>query len=351
MNKHFRFVLFFLYLFSCIVSISGQDLLASAEEQETAGNFDEAFSSYCSWLEQNREAERFDTVFNRAFDLPVRVGLQLDCLYTLLDTVTNSSPRYMLLKKTARIEEFLGRLAEAQHHYEEAAFLIPENRDFLSLFRSAFLLYELGYFERSFAQAKTIRSLCTDHELVYDTLILSGRILYAQNNRLEAKEVLYTLLDKKSLESATADQLYGIHQLAVTIGMYTEAESVFRTLKTVYPESIPTYMLFSPEDQNIITEYPPPATLLSVPLELSAEKERSITYTGVQTGSFLKKEHAEHMVRELKVKGFRAAITEKLIEGKRYYKVIVPVPENSDPQQIIIKLKENGYEGFLLFKN
>ncbi len=328
-----------------------EELLDQAGEYESAGDFEKSFASYCSYLKKKQGTGDFESVFVRAFTLPVRVGVQLDCLYSLLENTENSPYRYMILKKTAQIEEFLGRLAEAQQHYEETAFLIPEKRDFLSLFRSAFLLYELGFFERSLAQAKTIRSICNEQEIVDDAVILSIRILYAQNRLSDARVLLRTHLNGIDPESVTADQLYNIHQLAVQLGMQGQAAAVSGMLETVYPESIPTHLLSSTEDQSLITDYPTPATLLSASSDPPVKKEPGTTYTGVQTGSFIKREYAERMADELKEKGFSAVITEKVTEGNRYHKVIVPVPANSDPQKIIIRLKENGYEGFLLSGN
>jgi tetratricopeptide (TPR) repeat protein len=366
-NDQLRFFLISLCLLFSAVYLFGQettgqnapeqispaeDLIELAREYESAGVFEKSFGSYCSYLKKNLGMEDFEAVFIRAFSLPIRVGVQLDCLYSLLENAEKSSHRYMVLEKTAQIEEFLGRLAEAQQHYEEAAFLIPEKRDFLSLFRSAFLLYELGFFERSFAQAKTIRSICNEQELVDDAVILSIRILYAQNKLSDAEALLATLHDGIDPESITADQLYNIHQLAVQLGMQDEAAAVSLMLETEYPKSVPAYLLDSTEHRSRVTDYPTPAALLSaVSDDLPEEKEPGTAYTGVQTGSFIKREYAERMAAELKEKGFGAVITEKVTEGNHYHKVIVPVPENANPQKIIIRLKENGYEGFLLSDN
>jgi cell division protein FtsN len=70
----------------------------------------------------------------------------------------------------------------------------------------------------------------------------------------------------------------------------------------------------------------------------------------VQTGSFRDQENAEYMVRDLEASGFEAGIAEKQIGGTLYYRVVIgPLMTVDQAQAVLMKLKDAGYEGVLLF--
>jgi hypothetical protein len=66
------------------------------------------------------------------------------------------------------------------------------------------------------------------------------------------------------------------------------------------------------------------------------------------------KENAEYMVRDLKKLGFPAEFREDpRPDGRKIYKVLVPLAPGQrsveETQKVLIRLKEQGIEGFLLF--
>lgn len=70
----------------------------------------------------------------------------------------------------------------------------------------------------------------------------------------------------------------------------------------------------------------------------------------VQTGSFRDRENAEYMVRDLKASGFETEIMEKQIGGTLYYRVVIgPLMTVDKAQAVLMKLKDAGFEGVLLF--
>ncbi|MBN1835271.1 MAG: SPOR domain-containing protein, partial [Spirochaetales bacterium] len=70
----------------------------------------------------------------------------------------------------------------------------------------------------------------------------------------------------------------------------------------------------------------------------------------VQTGSFRDPENAQYMVRDLKAAGFGAEISEKQLDGKKFYRVVIgPAMAPEEAQQLMLRLKVAGFEGFLLF--
>ncbi|TVR87951.1 MAG: hypothetical protein EA428_12460 [Spirochaetaceae bacterium] len=70
---------------------------------------------------------------------------------------------------------------------------------------------------------------------------------------------------------------------------------------------------------------------------------------GVQTGSFRDAENAEYMVRDLEDRNFAARQRSRTVGENEFHQVYVPVA-GADPQEILVRLKEVGFEGFLLFE-
>ena len=71
----------------------------------------------------------------------------------------------------------------------------------------------------------------------------------------------------------------------------------------------------------------------------------------VQTGSFTVEENAEYMVRDLHRAGYSARIQKRELNGKSFFRVVVE-PEgggSAAAQGLLLKLKNAGFEGFLLF--
>ncbi|MFO7848571.1 MAG: SPOR domain-containing protein, partial [Spirochaetia bacterium] len=70
---------------------------------------------------------------------------------------------------------------------------------------------------------------------------------------------------------------------------------------------------------------------------------------GVQTGSFRDVENADYMAAELEEKGFTVEVEEKEVNGTKYNRVIVPIPEGTKAQNTIVRLKEAGFEGYPVY--
>ncbi|MFW5844362.1 MAG: SPOR domain-containing protein [Spirochaetota bacterium] len=69
---------------------------------------------------------------------------------------------------------------------------------------------------------------------------------------------------------------------------------------------------------------------------------------GVQVGSFRDRENAEYMARDVGELGFSVSIRSREHDGGTYYQVLV-APGEATPQNTVVRLKEHGLEGFLIF--
>jgi hypothetical protein len=52
----------------------------------------------------------------------------------------------------------------------------------------------------------------------------------------------------------------------------------------------------------------------------------------------------------LEKKGISGSILKTLSSGKTYYKVVVPITQDQNPQDLLKTLGDAGYEGFFVFK-
>lgn len=121
-----------------------------------------------------------------------------------------------------------------------------------------------------------------------------------------------------------------------------------------------------------VTSYPSPSRLIrgNQPLEapviasstdstgssmdsLTDTSEPTVTarVVGIQTGSFRDRENAEYMALDIEELGFDATITETTISGDTFFRVLVDVPDGAVDavQSYVVRLKERGIEGFLVF--
>ncbi|TLY77921.1 MAG: hypothetical protein E6K49_06885 [Gammaproteobacteria bacterium] len=71
----------------------------------------------------------------------------------------------------------------------------------------------------------------------------------------------------------------------------------------------------------------------------------------VQLGSFARRANADRLARELKRKGFRAAVSESSGGGRRLYRVRVgPTADRSGAEQLTAKLRAAGHPGSIVSK-
>ncbi len=85
----------------------------------------------------------------------------------------------------------------------------------------------------------------------------------------------------------------------------------------------------------------------------ASEKETASTNESainIQVGAFSRRENADHHLTFLKSRGISARLLEEeRTDGRIVYKTIVPVSDKENAQTELIRLKELGIEGFILY--
>ncbi|MFW5826560.1 MAG: SPOR domain-containing protein [Alkalispirochaeta sp.] len=87
--------------------------------------------------------------------------------------------------------------------------------------------------------------------------------------------------------------------------------------------------------------------------DTSASDDRQNAVIGIQTGSFRDRENAQYMARDIRELDFPAEVQEVQVNNDTFFRVIVPL-EDATPesaQETVVRLKEEGVEGFLIFES
>jgi hypothetical protein len=362
-HKPYTRLLFFFLFLAITSTILYSETLQEAKTLEQQENIEEAIGLYTLWLQENSTHSDFESVLTHTLSLIPDSREQIDFIDSLLHTITAKEPRYFLTSYLAELEEHLGLLEKAQKHYELAAFILPDSKDYTSLYRSASLLFEFGFYNRARAQLRTIITTCSQKSMVLTARLLLARTLYYENSIDESKDLVKNVYAEQEVQNFTPKQLYMLNSLADSLGLRSLQEETSDLLRKRFPQSPEHYLVRSTDaSRPEVVEHHSPQLFFhphttepansgdGTPPEKTLQHETLQEETPViQTGSFLKREHAESMVKELQGEGFEADVLRRKINDKTYFKVIIPADEIDEVQQYLLELKEKGYEAFLLF--
>lgn len=377
-----------------------QDLIATAARLEAEGNTDEAAGIYRQWLKENPDSDRIFGVLVQALRLEKSAGSALNLLETYTPAVENPQDRHTLLYNRALLLEMLGRIEDALAVYGE----LPAYGQVL--YKRALLFFEQGNLQEAEEQLRVIDADLDDKEIKARALNLQAR-LYLATGRQDQAERAFEMLCRDFMDvSGTPAFLLAYFDYLLAAERRPEAEALLESLREKFPAS-PEYRLAlngwqsgrpgTPEaevsGEGKVRYAPAPWRLLAPLQEGSgwtgavagtetgtetetetgtalAETERtpappSVTPQGqqtgpeavqpppavlVQVGSFGVAENAHYLQRDLAERGFTAHIAEVSLAGKVYYRVLIG-PEGSpeEAQQLLLRLKDAGFEGVMLW--
>ncbi|MEW5816120.1 MAG: hypothetical protein AB1798_12090 [Spirochaetota bacterium] len=338
-----------LFLFFTLLSNSiYSDILSEAKKLEDTGNIKDALIKYNTWLEENKRDKNYSAVFFHMLSLEKDPKKIIDLIMKNIPGITAASERHKAVTLLASLEETLGLIEDAQKHYQLASTLLPNSRDYKSLFISAALLFETGEFQRASEQAASIMLECPVSEIRMDAQLLLGKLYLKQNDVNKVTEIITSALQGENRQKFSPAQLLAIYELSNAVGNREYSLFAVEELKSRFPGS-PEYALARKENNVEIEYYPNPSFYLEVTEAPEASTQATIKYLSIQTGSFLVRENAEYMVKDLKTADFNAEIIEKVLNNKIYYKVIIRNILMDDSQTTLMRLKDTGFEGFLLY--
>lgn len=343
----------FLALFLIVSGFCYGQSLDKASELAESGNTADAALEYFAWLEENPDSPDFVKVAIRAADLETEIRKKTGILYKALDKESGPEERHRLYRLLGELEEISGNPVSSQRHYQAASFAVPGKKDFDSLLRSALLLIELGEYRSAEAQAKAITETCRDEYLVSGAAILLSRVFFATEREQKAID-LFDETDFWENNGVLPEGLLWIYELATHLEQPDLSQRALAALLEHYPDS-PEYAMLSGKAEY----FPSPSAFMHVLADIDTEPvaepvdvipEEASTTVSIQTGSYSIKENAEYAAADLEDEGFSAKIVERTIDGKTYYRVIVPEINSAELQNALLELKEKGFEGFPLYE-
>lgn len=260
-----------------------------------------------------------------------------------------------------RILALRGDLAAAADAYAEAARSAPDaGAQAAYRLEQATLLLETGTVEAVRKIAVDVVATGRSAEVQRRAGLLIARADAAAGRLEAAWEQASRLSEAAHAPTVRPETLLFLHRVSRRLERGDSAARARRLLEELYPGSPEALMVAG----SGVAELPRPSALLgftaaapdadapdgAVPgadaadgTELT-EKEHP---EGVQVGSFRSVENARDMRRRLVDLGFGAEIVDS--EDDVFHRVVIPVDRGTEPQRLLLTLKEEGVEGFLVF--
>jgi tetratricopeptide (TPR) repeat protein len=338
-----------------------EELLRRADSLAAGGDRGAAVALYREWLRANGEAEAFGEVLLRAVDAAAEVGDALRLLAEFAPRLRDPAVQEACLERRAALLRLSGRPEEA------LAVLagLPETP--ARLVERAGISLELGLTGEA---EQILRRLCDSEDagIAADARLLLATVYLASGSGAQGEAELRGLIESRPDAPAVPAALLALGEALRARGEAKAAEEVLRDLETRFPASpeaalagTGTRVRQAPLPLRLL---PPgdagsdgaglaagsPAGNLS-PSSPSAPPVAPPRAALVQAGSFRDPDNAQYLVRDLAAHGFAARVVEKPIGDSRYYRVVVGPEQNPEQaQELILKLKDAGYEGVLLLE-
>ena len=298
------------------------------------------------WLFENTGHQDYMKILHKYIDLEKDIEAIISTLEELVLHHTASPFQSEIFSLLAYYEENAGWLQKAQKHYEIAGMLAGGKGDRRSLLDSIRLLIEMGNYKRAWTQAQGFINVAQKNEMKRHARVLLCTALYAGGEYKKAETVFTALTSTgEDREALTSEELYLLIRTAHGTGRTKEAEELRSKLLEKYPESPESLLI---QKKLIVQLEATPLHLFAYaetdePQEIAGEDVR------IQTGLFSRRENAVELQKSLAGKGFTSVITEIKRGGKTFFRVLSEPVSLKASQEYIIRLKEYGFEGFLVF--
>lgn len=358
----------------------------AGEEHPSQGRSDTsvAFQTAIDRLEDGRDTPQVGALFLEALSVAPTVADVEDLVAAYFNDITYSRQRSLAAQRVGTIYELSHRYELARRYYQESMRIAPgDDRSALAFARVSI---EIGNLTEGLITLNKVVQTPGNRDYQREAAVLRARIyaLTGETERAVQHARALAGLDRpvdeqqrKVIDEGAFNLLLDIAQRTDNTGLRDEA---FQRLQVLYPDS-PTTLLYTEEDRqgvlalsSSVTAYPTPSRIISTANALSAtpvttvipERQRPVQrdaenlsdqresmterVIGIQTGSFRDRENAEYMVKDIEAAGYDAVIRTVEISGNTFFRVLVDVSGSpQDVQEYVVRLKERGIEGFLVF--
>ncbi len=260
--------------------------------------------------------------------------------------------RYLTI---AELNQISGNLNEAAEYFEKASLTVKGHKDFEALYKSAVLNTEMAFYRKAETQVRVVITFTEDDFLSLKSKTLSAKLKYLQDEFEESYLILSNVITAKTLPSETIlflkefyDARHNDMSLPGFEKVISENEKILSAQagidKMITPESLfNNFIEVTDSNSEDVKD-------VKTITEAKTEDEKEAHAQFFQIGSFTVKDNSEKLLKSLKKSGFDAIIKEKDVNDKKYFSVVVPIDEDTDVQDIFVRLKDAGYEGYLVYQ-
>lgn len=335
-----------LIAFSSVFAEENQDLLKEATELQRNGAHLEAEPLFSRWLKENVNKPLFPEVLEQYFHSVTDLEKAVLTLKELREDCTVGENSKAIFYYLAFAEEMTGNIEKARQSFEFSNMRSTNSADVYNFFHSIRLLIAMGEFERAEAQTKAVFTTSVEPDVKNRSRLYLAYILYLLGREKEGK----TFLEEAPLEIQAMNirDVYFLQRIASLYHLEGLEGRVAKHIENTYGESIEAHLL----QENPYVSIGPSLHFYqttSVSGTTGPDKADDNTVR-IQTGIFANRNNASLLVTALADKGFTASIEELQKKEETLFRVVLPWIAADDSQDYIIRLKEQGFEGFLLFK-
>jgi tetratricopeptide (TPR) repeat protein len=284
--------------------------------------------------------------YSRIFQLFLKTEENIDRVFSFIDSELKKTSaadiNFLLLKEKAVLAELSGNTEDAMQAMIKAAALNSSVKT-EDLFFLAVLYIQNGENQQALKILDNIAEKSKSRTLKTKSLIL-GAVIRNLYSSAEAEKNLLNLKAQAFLEPETALLLY---YSSMILGLNKLQRDCEKTISTKWPDSVENQII---NDKISLKEtafsY---IALFNVAASLTElETDNKDEKVMIQTGSFTSEINARKQSEILLKKNYKAEIIEEIIKETKYFKVIIKT-ESRNSQELLLKLKEDGFEAWLIF--
>ncbi len=337
------FILFFI-LFPCFAGID------EARNAYKKGNTAEALLIYEDWLSENRYSDNFSSVLFEISKLSGNIDKITLLLEKQINFVSERDDRKNLYERLAQFYALSANLHKAQIYYQKAALINLDLIDYRMLLESAKILLLKGELLSAEAQLEEIiinssdKSITTRSKLFFTILKIlnSDDDIDFSLSPLEKPESIYLMYIIAKTNTKTVIMGKLTEKIVNNFEESPEAGLIRNELSQL-PDIITSFALLNNgglKDQKLYEKLAD---------NLNSSREEIIHNYMIQTGSFRDPENAHYLSIDLKKQGFNPIVEEQIINTIKYYKVLLYFSSRDEISNALIRLKEEGFEGFPVY--
>lgn len=288
-----------------------------------------------------------DSVLDR-FNKEENPEKALSVITEYAESTSEPVKKYEAYVRAAHLLNLTGNYDRAQFFYEQAFAAQPDHPDFKMLLYSAALLIELNQWDRAQNQIDICLIRCNDENLLISAYFYSTYLAFLKGDGNACAAGV-----RKILDIGVRDNRFDLNYFLPWINFFSEIHSKeFRNitafLKTAgYPIDTADFdfRLLSPAmilSEQIGSGNSLPDTEKTDPVPVPAQTQKLIV-----AGSYLKRENADAVLKDLEMQGFSGKIKKTERDGKEFYRIYV-LPIENDYKNTLSVLKQMDIDAFIV---